>query len=488
MNQFQEGLFYHYILNEPKYLENTIPEYFTNLTVRELFKIAKEHTLKYKDAPTKEQLSELIKVKDLEEKISNDLVTAVYNQKTLLGQYDEKWLEDNTGAWIRIKNLDYTMRKAIAFMKTSPMNVENASSVVETVRSMLCTETAMDFNFEMGYDFFDPNAHSQQQLEKKSAGYPYIDTCLRGGWWKGALFAFIAGPKCGKSMWLSNLAAQSMKEGDNVAYITLELPVPIVMSRIGANLLNVSSDDYENFSKDKALLTQKLREFNVSQLKPLGHLHVKQFPTSAASSTDIANYLKKTEELLGYKFDRIYIDYINLVKNWRNPNSENLYMKIKQIAEDLRAESIINNWTIITVTQSKIGNWGGTDMTIADVSESSGLIHTVDGCFGIITNPEMKAVGEYYLKYIASRIGGFENTRKKFNILWNYCRISEDMTSKIEDMEMITQLSKNTQRSHNIDSSINVNRNSSNEVIITNNISTYTPENINITGKGLFDM
>ncbi|MEG1363239.1 MAG: DnaB-like helicase C-terminal domain-containing protein, partial [Clostridia bacterium] len=366
-------------------------------------------------------------------------------------------------------------------------NVENASSVVETVRSMLSTETAMDFNFEMGADFFDPNAHSQSALEKKSTGYPYMDTCLKGGWWKGALFAFIAGPKCGKSMWLSNMAAQSMKEGDNVAYITLELPVPIVMSRIGANLLNVSSDDYESFSKDTSLLTKKLREFKTSQLKPLGKLHVKQFPTSSASTTDIAMYLKKVEELQGYKFDRIYIDYINLIKNWRNPNSENLYMKIKQIAEDLRAESIINNWTIITVTQSKISNWGGTDMTIGDVSESSGLIHTVDGCFGIITNPEMKAMGEYYLKYMASRIGGFENTRKKYNILWNYCRITEDLFTQIEDMEMITQLNKNNQRSQNIDASINntqISHKNTGTTIITNNITSSPTESI--TGFGLF--
>ena len=47
------------------------------------------------------------------------------------------------------------------------------------------------------------------------------------------------------------------------------------------------------------------------------------------------------------------IDYINIMKNWRNPNSENTYMKIKQIAEDLRAAAQRNDWSIVTATQTK---------------------------------------------------------------------------------------------------------------------------------------
>jgi hypothetical protein len=32
------------------------------------------------------------------------------------------------------------------------------------------------------------------------------------------------------------------------------------------------------------------------------------------------------------------------MKNWRNPNTENSYSKIKQLAEDLRAMATRNNW------------------------------------------------------------------------------------------------------------------------------------------------
>ena len=39
------------------------------------------------------------------------------------------------------------------------------------------------------------------------------------------------------------------------------------------------------------------------------------------------------------KLGCIVIDYINILSNFRNPNFENTYLKIKQIAEDLKISS-----------------------------------------------------------------------------------------------------------------------------------------------------
>jgi hypothetical protein len=125
------------------------------------------------------------------------------------------------------------------------------------------------------------------------------------------------------------------------------------------------------------------------------------------------------------------------MKNWRNPNTENLYMKIKQISEDLRAIAQEEQWAIITPTQTNRGGWDSTDLTISNVSESAALLHTVDGLFGIVVDPEMKARGEYYLKYMADRVSGMENTRKRFEFNRKYVRIEEDINAQIEDMEFI---------------------------------------------------
>jgi len=49
----------------------------------------------------------------------------------------------------------------------------------------------------------------------------------------------------------------------------------------------------------------------------------------------------------------------------------------------------------------------------------------------------MKARSEYYLKCLANRVAGLENTRKRFTIDWKYARIEEDKNAQIEDMDFL---------------------------------------------------
>lgn len=154
------------------------------------------------------------------------------------------------------------------------------------------------------------------------------------------------------STWLGNLALKSSKLGHNTAYITFELQEEIVNMRIGANLFSVPLDDYEDWAKDQDRLKKKIQSVRQGSLNDFGVLHTKEFPASTCSVNDLRTYLKKAEEVLGLKFDNIFVDYINIMKNWRNPNTENTYMKIKQIAEDLRAMAMEEKWAVITATQT----------------------------------------------------------------------------------------------------------------------------------------
>jgi len=48
---------------------------------------------------------------------------------------------------------------------------------------------------------------------------------------------------------------------------------------------------------------------------------------------------------------------------------------------------------------------------------------------------EMKAKGECYLKYLADRVSGMENTRKRYTFQRQFSRFEEDLNSPIEDLE-----------------------------------------------------
>lgn len=490
ISSYQEQIFYHYILENATYLESTLPDYFSNSNVREIFSIAKKHTLKYKSAPSRDQLINIISTLGLTEKYNNDLIISLYNTRVMVEQQEPKWLEDNVGGWIRLKSVEVSLRKAITFLKTAELNAENADSITQTIRNLIVDGTSLDLAFRSGSNFFDPKCHLQTKLARKSSGYNYVDLCLKGGYWNGSLIVFLGMPKAGKSMWLCNLAAKSVLAGNNTAYVTLELQEELVTMRIGANMLNVPLDEYEKLTEDQDLLGQKLNSLKSKYLGQLGELHIKEFPSSSASVNDIRNYLKKYEEISGIKFKNVFIDYLNIMKNWRNPNSENTYLKIKQLSEDTRAMGQECGWSIISVTQTNRSGWESSDLTLSTIAESAGLLHTVDVLFGIITNPEMKAKGEYLLKCMANRVNAMENTRKKFNINWGYARIEEDTSSQIEDMSLFinsTIHSNAVARGHTPKSS---NLSNPSAILGTPTSSQYTSEiNVDddiITGSNLF--
>ena len=72
-----------------------------------------------------------------------------------------------------------------------------------------------------------------------------------------------------------------------------------------------------------------------------------------------------------------------------------------------------------------------TDLSMNSASESSGLVATVDGMFGIIQDPMTLTNNEYKLKLLATRDEGYKNSYKKFLVDYQHMRISEDPNSQI---------------------------------------------------------
>lgn len=219
---YQEQIFFHHILDNHIFLNTTHSEFFVNQNIRELFDIAKDHTLKYKEAPTKDQVIQLVQTKGLGEKLSDDMITSLYNTKQLLSQYDDEWLENNVSAWIQVRNLDIVIRKAIAYMKMTSINESNANQVVENVRHMISSGTAIDFSFNLGADFFNAASHLQTRLARTSSGYDYIDICTKGGYWKGMLMVLFGMPKSGKCVAKDSIIKVRNKKTGKIEEITIE--------------------------------------------------------------------------------------------------------------------------------------------------------------------------------------------------------------------------------------------------------------------------
>lgn len=424
-----EKIFYHYLMEKRELTNIVKPRFFESEDIKLAYELSIEFIQKYGNSPTKNQLVELAKLKGEDEKLPDSKLTLLY--ETNLKEYDEDWLTESARSWIEYKNLDLSVYDLISYLKTTKINAENVTDVVQTAKSIINDRNNIQFGFDEGLDFFNPDSHTQPTTDTFSSGYSYIDLVLGGGFYSKALFCFIGEMKIGKSIWLANLAANSVRTGYNTAVISLEMRDRKVIKRLGANLLGINMKEYGSMADDLIAMKKKLSTVGYDSLQTPGQLYVKEFPTSAAGVPDIEMWLKKMEELKGMKFKVIVLDYVNILKNWRNPNTENTYMKIKQIAEDLRAMAMRNDWAIVTATQVNRSGFGSTDLNATNISESAALGHTVDAMFGIIQDEIMHANREYTLKLIANRDDGYKNSRKKFLINYDLMRIIEDPDTQI---------------------------------------------------------
>ena len=446
-NTFIQNVYYHYILSNPSLALKFEPEFFTAKPLQYAFKIAKDYVVKYHQPPTADQMKQLVVDNNMQDVLQDDVIDVLYAQKQMLSSYTDEWLYDETTNWAILENVKKSIVDVSAYLKLNQDDMEsgNAKQVVEHIKTMFNKSCILEFSDDLdtGSDFWDAESHSQKKLERSSLGYDFLDFCLNGGGFPGALICFAAAPKTGKSLWLQNICEKSVEKGENNVYITLELPTPMVVSRIGSNMLSIPSLEYEKHTKDTSLMKEKLNKYIKSKLVKPGALIVKDFPTSTLSVIELESYLLSKEEELStdghpFKFKNVFVDYLNIMKNYRNPNSENTYMKIKQIAEDLRAMGKKNGWCIITATQTNRSQFDTNDINASQISESSGLGATVDAMFGIIADALMMAQGKYYLKCIYDRVSPQANKKKLFDCNFTYLRISENVSEGIVDTSLIS--------------------------------------------------
>ena len=100
-------------------------------------------------------------------------------------------------------------------------------------------------------------------------------------------------------------------------------------------------------------------------------------------------------------------------------------MKIKQIAEDLRAMAQRNEWLIITATQINRSGYDSSEITMGNIAESAGLSHTADVMYGIIQDSSMHLNNEYWLKLMKMRNGQGKNSKCRYTINYEYMRLTE---------------------------------------------------------------
>ena len=421
----QEKIIFAYALKKPQYLLDMGGDFFSNPEIQYLANNAKLFFQEYKESPSCEQMKAIIKGDKKE--LSPEIVDTLYNVE--IAAYDSDWLSDITENWIKFRALNHNLFEAAALVKTSDITLDNVGDIVQRAASLVGDTNLISFDRDLGDDFWDPDSHHNIKNDKIPSTWEYWNKVSHGGLDHKTLTVYIGGTNVGKSIVLCNDAASYVRQGKNVLFITCEMAKEKVTRRISANMFDMTLDEYDKMVENPANVKKKIKQFRNSSFFEPGKLRVKELPTGQGTVLDVERYIKEVEETQKYKVDVVIIDYINIMCNYRQPNSENTYLKIKTLAEDLRGLAV--KYDVLMITASQIGRAAldSSDINLTDVSESMGLMHTVDNAIGIIQTEEMR-IGEliagvatpyYWMKILKIREG--EGKGHKFRVDINYSKM-----------------------------------------------------------------
>ena len=423
----QEKEIFMFMLKKPEYLLEVKKDFFTNDDLQYAAVTARDFYKKFREAPSCEQMKRLIK--DNDKNITDETVDNIYSVDIL--SLDQDWLMNTTEGWIMWRAFNTNLVKSAAYIKTVDVSAENVRDVVKRATDMVSDTSLISFDKNMGKNFFDVDSHKSIRENKIPFTWDYWNSISSGGLDPKTLHVYIGFTNVGKSIVLCNDAAAFVRQGKNVLFISCEMSEEKVIRRIGANLFDMTLDNYDKMVDSPSSVRRQMKNLTDGSFMPLGKLYVKQYPTGECTALDIERYVKEIEEQEKFKVDVVIVDYLGIMCDYRNPNTENTYLKGKHISEDLRAVAIKHDLIIDTAAQIGRSAGDSSDINITDISESMGVMHTADSSIGLIQTEEMRygvnndGTPYYWFKILKVREGARKDTKFKVNIDYNKMKLNE---------------------------------------------------------------
>lgn len=472
-----ELAFYKHICANPEYFASVEPHYFKDEKVKVIYTLVRDYYKQISDKGSSVvispfDLSILLEARDrdIAKQINpQDLQDFVVTHRDTESSISDDYISSQLQKWVKWERFkgattDLSLEfKKIENESSGFVGIDNIDRVIAKLKDGFNGGSTVSFDNSY-IDFFDPQAHIVNEIKHYSTGYPFIDLCSDGGYWSGSLWIIAGAPKAGKSVTLQNFLSRSVAAGNNSAYISLEMQDGLSLKRLSAITMDIKISEYDAIKNQgpEALKSEFDRcivdagVFNGGSLNsnigkiPSDHgdLVVKTFPTGTLTVTQLENFLLKVERDKSFKhnkifkFQTIYLDYINIMLNEKNPSSENTYLKIKTLAEDLRAMAQRNDWCIISATQTNREQADSGGISVSNIAESVGLNATVDMMFGIIKTIDMDANGVLDLKCLLSRVSEYTNYRKEYHNNKDHLRLTESDSHPYIDSTMASPESK----------------------------------------------
>lgn len=399
--------------------------------------------------------------------VLKDCATKVYNdQKITLDQkilYDKvienlyeslddfssgiEYLKERALEFAKKEKFRQGLQQSVNLLKLDPNAYEQAIPIMEQALSV-------GSGLNLGMDLKRDILSLPQILGKKydrvnmvSTGLKGLDEAIGGGWINGTLSLVAAASGGGKSRAMAYFAAEALKQGKKVVYVTLELDEDETLANVVSSLTNKTWWDMMNpdpiAQEDFQTIATKVKDTLNANLK------VKFYINKTISTQAIMAYIMRLKSSEGFIPDLIVVDYMDLllpIDKPRGRNEESDYSALGIVCFDLIKLGKMFNIPVISGSQLNRGAFDITGNQVVSMASLSDSAKKVFNCHNLITinrNPSEKELGKARL-YLAKARTGHQNEIVYTNYDLGKCKIEEvqpyDPSEEVEGMVNVKQV------------------------------------------------
>lgn len=276
----------------------------------------------------------------------------------------------------------------------------------DAIPSLLSEALAVSFDMQVGHDYLQDSDKRFDFYHSKEEGIPFDLERLNhitdgAGMRKKSLTAVGARTGGGKSVMMCHVAANTLRQGKNVLYITLEMSEERIAQRIDANLLNIPMQSLTSLTRD--VFETKLDKLRA---KTNGKLVIKEYPMGSAHAGHFRALIEELKIKRAFTPDLIVVDYLGICASARVRNANaNSYTIMGSVAEELRALGQEYNVPVFTGVQINRGGIDSSDIDMTDTAESLKIVFSLDLYIAMIRTEELDELGQVLVKVLKNRSG-----------------------------------------------------------------------------------
>ena len=329
--------------------------------------------------------------------------------------------------YIKETSLDFCRKQKLKAALIETMNLMQASSFDE-ISKVINDALALGTGNEAGYEYltdFEERYHLKSR-DPQSTGWDEIDTITQGGLGKREMGVVVAPTGAGKSMVLTALGSEAIKQGKAVVHYTMELSDKVIGRRYDSCITGVPLNDLNTF-KDKVYE-------EISSLK--GSLVIKEYPTKSASTQSIKSHLERLKKR-GIEIGMIIVDYADLLKPVTQTREKR--HDLENIYEELRGIAQIYDCPLWTASQTNRSGLNAEVVTMEAISEAFNKCFVADFIFSVSRTAQDK-VNNTGRVFVAKNRNGLDGIVYPIMADWS-CVNMEVLAESTETMQQIEEKS-----------------------------------------------